>query len=470
MRILLTILCCIALLTVNAQIYNPKEIAKRKAQDRTNSTIDRTIDKGLDKVEEGIGNIFKKKDKSAKEDKKESKSSSKKKESNTDESEDSDINQESDTASKPSGTSTSSSKSTPNPSKTDEPKTNLKTYSKFDFVAGEKIIGMEEFTETSVGDFPLGWNTNASAEIVTLGDSQQKWLFMSQDGFFQPDFVKDMPDNFTLEYDIFTRYASNNILNYNFNIYASENPRKDFAEAYFQNGIYFNWTGGTPNAGFIIYENGEEFNKNENLTVKSLDCGGENNEEASKVHFAIWRQKNRLRVYVNELKVLDLPQAFNPKFKYNAFKLGSNKMNYVTSDNKDEYMVANVRYAVGAPDTRSKLITEGKLVTRGILFDVNSDKIKAESYGVLKEIGTVLKENPTVKVKIIGHTDSDGDDAKNLDLSKRRAASVKNALSTEFGIPATQMETDGKGETQPSDPNTTPQGKANNRRVEFVKL
>ena len=145
-------------------------------------------------------------------------------------------------------------------------------------------------------------------------------------------------------------------------------------------------------------------------------------------------------------------------------------MNFSEAENKDEFMVSNIRYAVGAPDTRNKLLTEGKLVTRGILFDVNADKIKPESYGVLKEIGAVLKENPAVKVKIIGHTDADGDDAKNLDLSKRRAASVKNALSAEFGIETARMETDGKGETQPSDPNTTPQGKANNRRVEFVKL
>ena len=175
-------------------------------------------------------------------------------------------------------------------------------------------------------------------------------------------------------------------------------------------------------------------------------------------------------MYVNETKVLDLPQVFDAKLKYNVFKFGTFYMNYATADNQDEFMVANLRYAVGAPDTRNKLITEGKLVTRGILFDVNSDKIKSESYGVLKEIGTVLKENPAVKVKIIGHTDADGDDAKNLDLSKRRAASVKNALSTEFGIEASRLETDGKGETQPSDPNTTPQGKANNRRVEFIKL
>ena len=104
------------------------------------------------------------------------------------------------------------------------------------------------------------------------------------------------------------------------------------------------------------------------------------------------------------------------------------------------------------------------------MFDVNSDQIKAESNGVLKEIATVLQENPTVKVKIIGHTDSDGDAILNLDLSKKRAMAVKTALSTVFGIDTSRLETDGKGASQPSEPNTTPQGKANNRRVEFIKL
>ncbi len=85
-------------------------------------------------------------------------------------------------------------------------------------------------------------------------------------------------------------------------------------------------------------------------------------------------------------------------------------------------------------------------------------------------ISDVLKENPSVKVKIVGHTDSDGDEKSNLDLSKRRAASVKNVLSNEFGIEMTRMEVDGKGESEPVSPNTTPEGKANNRRVEFIKL
>jgi outer membrane protein OmpA-like peptidoglycan-associated protein len=109
-------------------------------------------------------------------------------------------------------------------------------------------------------------------------------------------------------------------------------------------------------------------------------------------------------------------------------------------------------------------------VTHGILFDVNSSTIKPESYGSLKEMADLLKEYADVKVKIVGHTDADGKDADNLELSKQRAASVKVALAKDFGIDEGRMETDGKGESEPIDKNDTPAGKANNRRVEFIKL
>jgi outer membrane protein OmpA-like peptidoglycan-associated protein len=85
-------------------------------------------------------------------------------------------------------------------------------------------------------------------------------------------------------------------------------------------------------------------------------------------------------------------------------------------------------------------------------------------------MANVLKEYADLRVRIIGHTDADGNDASNLDLSQRRAASVKAALAKEFGIDESRMETDGKGESEPIDNNTTPAGKANNRRVEFIKL
>lgn len=133
-------------------------------------------------------------------------------------------------------------------------------------------------------------------------------------------------------------------------------------------------------------------------------------------------------------------------------------------------MVSNIRVAVGAPDMRNKLLTEGKLVSYGIYFDVNKDVVKPESYSTLKEIAAVLSENPGVKVKIVGHTDSDGVDVANLDLSKRRSASVKNELVKTFGIDASRLESDGMGKTQPVAPNDSPANKALNRRVEFIKL
>ncbi len=133
-------------------------------------------------------------------------------------------------------------------------------------------------------------------------------------------------------------------------------------------------------------------------------------------------------------------------------------------------MIANLRIATGLPDMRSKLLTEGKLISYGIYFDVNKDIVKPESYGTLKSIADVLIENPGVKIRIIGHTDADGNDAANMDLSKRRATSVKNELAKTFGIDAARIETDGKGETQPVAANDKAANKAMNRRVEFIKL
>jgi outer membrane protein OmpA-like peptidoglycan-associated protein len=132
--------------------------------------------------------------------------------------------------------------------------------------------------------------------------------------------------------------------------------------------------------------------------------------------------------------------------------------------------ISNLRITDAAPDMRSKLLTDGKLVSYGIYFDVNKDVVKSESYGTIKEISTILSENPNLKIKIVGHTDSDGDDKSNLDLSKRRAASVKNALVKDFGIDATRIETDGKGEGEPVAPNDSAVNKALNRRVEFIKI
>ena len=341
--------------------------------------------------------------------------------------------------------------------------------SKYDFVPGEKLIAYEDFSSTAVGDFPLKWNTNATAEVVTLNNQPGKWLKLNKEGVFYPEFIKSLPENFTLEFDLGVNPDWSEVP-FSLNIASLESP-DDYRNYYH----FVNWKG-----FHAIHLDLQPLVEGERPGISQLTAGKDgnhtidnmveyniwDNKEHNFAHVSIWRQKERLRVYVNGEKIWDIPRAFDGQTKYNAVTFACQ-----TPNNLDNYfLLNNIRLAVGAPDTRNKLITEGKFVTRGILFDVNTDKLKPESYGVLKELGAVMKENATMKFRIIGHTDSDGDDKLNLDLSRRRAAAVKNALVKEFGVNADNLETDGKGETAPVDSNTTVEGKANNRRVEFVKI
>ena len=166
-------------------------------------------------------------------------------------------------------------------------------------------------------------------------------------------------------------------------------------------------------------------------------------------------------------KIYDIPQAIPANMSFN--RLAMEVTSYFSGEEKIGVYATNIRIAEGTADVRNKLITEGNWTTNGIVFDVASDKIKPESYGVLKDIANVLTENSSVKVKIVGHTDSDGKDADNLSLSKRRAESVRTSLVKDFGIDNGRLDTDGKGASQPVDTNNTAEGKANNRRVEFIK-
>jgi OmpA-OmpF porin, OOP family len=335
----------------------------------------------------------------------------------------------------------------------------FKSYSKFDFIPGENVTFYENFSEDAIGDFPANWNTNGSGEVVTIDGFDGRWLKWSAGVAYSPNLTTSFPDNFTLEFDLVMLKPEGKADPYfGLSIYASDkdNMNEDFA------------------AGTILTAQGA-------WSVDNVNGGDYQNVGASqqvtisdlyehKTHISIWGQKQRMRVYANEIKVLDLPRGFPKDVKLNKVRFVNNPGLNISNDDAGFVFLSNVRVAVGAPDMRSKLMTEGKLVTHGILFDVNSDKIKAESYGTLKEIAKVLSENAAVRVTIVGHTDSDGEDAKNLDLSKKRAAAVKASLAKDFAIDASRMETDGKGEAQPAAPNTSSEGKANNRRVEFVKI
>jgi len=115
------------------------------------------------------------------------------------------------------------------------------------------------------------------------------------------------------------------------------------------------------------------------------------------------------------------------------------------------------------------LKTSGTFDVYGIYFDFGSDRIKPESEPVLREIAKVMADNPAWTLSVDGHTDNIGGDAYNLDLSKRRAAAVKQALVTRYKSDGTRLQTNGFGASRPKDVNTTFEGRARNRRVELVR-
>jgi outer membrane protein OmpA-like peptidoglycan-associated protein len=185
-------------------------------------------------------------------------------------------------------------------------------------------------------------------------------------------------------------------------------------------------------------------------------------------HVAVQVQETRFRVWINGEKKFDLPKALPVDYIFNQmyFKLSSSSY----TDEELGFYISNLKVATGKPDTRHKLVEEGKFSTTGILFDFQSAVIKPESYAVVKEVATVLTENSGIRIKVLGHTSSDGDDNANMELSKKRAAAVRDLLASEFGIDASRIETEGKGETLPIADNKTKEGKTSNRRVEFIKL
>jgi outer membrane protein OmpA-like peptidoglycan-associated protein len=412
--------------------FNIKDKFKEKSTNRAETRVDEGIDKGIDKLEEGVGKLFKKKKTDSEENTEEEQT-----ESGAETEQAKDISEEKEVE----------------PAKNP---TTLKGYSKYDFVPGDKVLYFEDFSQDAIGDFPALWTTNGGGEVKTINIAPGNWFHMNkEDAVYCYTKPIAFPENFIMEFDIIPDGDFAN--GYSLTFYEDPENTELTDDLYpGKKGVH------------ISFEEGRWYTKGYN---NSLDLGGwiEGESSTNPVvlgqvnHVIIWVQNRRLRIYHKGAKAFDMPTNIHAGTKFNRLRFSG------WSTHSTPY-VTNLKITTAAPDTRSKLITEGKLVSYGIYFDVNKDVVKAESFGTLSEIAKTLKENSTVKVKIIGYTDSDGDDAKNLDLSKRRAAAVKNALSTEFGVEGARIQTDGKGESEPISPNTTAEGKAKNRRVEFIKI
>ena len=270
----------------------------------------------------------------------------------------------------------------------------FQSYSKFDFVPGELVVGVEDFTQDAIGDFPARWNTNASGEVVTLSGQPGRWLKLTRPGFFLPEFITALPDNVTVEFDFTVPPTADPGIAFSTMLIELPDPKQptgwNTSPNYVQ--VTAHPSAGAAGTSSITTRQNSTSAAGNTATVAALTAA-----KGKPVHIAMWRQRQRVRVYMNEEKVWDLPRAFAAEAKLNSvlFDFGGGCGNC-------EYDVANLRVATGAPDTRNKILTEGKWVTRGILFDVNSDRIKAESTARSRRLPASSRRTPTSRCRSSG--------------------------------------------------------------------
>src|SRR5689334_9461828 len=355
--------------------------------------------------------------------------------------------------------------------KTEEP--TLKSFSKYDFVPGDSILYYENYEKETIAELPVGWNTTGSGEVVTLDKVEGKWLRLHKQFIYLTSNAKEFGENYTIEFDLILQLKNNGWMfpEFNFGLF-STNKEPNTDNVFLKDNRKYAAVFASVHPGMFKSSSVKinSYLDNKGYFTGDLKSYGKLEESFSgiPVHVAIQVQKERFRMWIDEEKLFDVPKATPTGYAMNQLKFDVGFTNYA----EEQYgvFISNIKVATGKPDTRHKLVEEGKFSTTGILFDFQSAVIKPESYAVVKDIATVLKDNSGIRIKVIGHTSSDGDDNANMELSKKRAAAVKEMLVNEFGIDATRLESEGKGETQPAADNKTKEGKMLNRRVEFIKL
>ena len=356
------------------------------------------------------------------------------------------------------GQNTSGGTTNPETSGATGPKT-IQVYSKFDYVPGDKQLFYDDFGNDFIGDFPSKWNTNAGGELATLGDSPQKWLELKS-GFniyYIPD-VPQLPEEYTIEFDLAAVGVDNQTSSQAKVAITLSNDDK-FKQG--SNNAYAE----IPFCQYAAIGVTVQNNINGKREIRSTVQADLRDVILENPHISIAVNKQRFRLWVNEMKYIDVPRLVAPgavihtvKFHANGFK-----------DGKEKVFITNLKVAEGGVDLRRKLISEGRISTNGILFDSGSANIQPQSMGIIRQISQVLVQEAAMKLKIVGHTDADGSDENNMKLSQQRAEAVKNALVSVYRISGDRLVSEGKGELEPVGDNSTADGKAQNRRVEFIK-
>ena len=317
----------------------------------------------------------------------------------------------------------------------------MNLYTKYDFIPGDKVIFYDDLKDEEEGEFPFRWNLERGVfEIARMGG--EYWILNTDDGYIVPKIPKGpLPEKYTVELEFY-----------------SAGPK--FTMPYY----YIHWMDASNKSIGVFQFHGGKTSalqlQGKNLASKTLT------DKLSKgTHtMRIMATKRSIKCYVDQIRVANVPkvEGFSP--------VGFRVRMYPYKDEGNYCMIKSFRFAEGGKSMRQQLEEDGKIVTHGILFDSGSHTIKGESYKTLKEIGRLFEDEPELKLSIEGHTDSDGADDYNNDLSQKRAESVRSYLIEKYGVSSSNLEAKGWGESKPIDTNDSPEGKANNRRVELIQL
>ncbi|MDP4262173.1 MAG: OmpA family protein [Bacteroidota bacterium] len=314
----------------------------------------------------------------------------------------------------------------------------LKVYANYDFVPGDTVLFEDNFMDDQDGEFPSHWGLEAGQGILNKMNSIPAF-FLTEGNYVRvsPRMKVEknyIPANFTVEFDFYANSGYSPLI------------------------LFQMEEGGDRNIQF-----GEDVSTGYFTKDFSSPYPGDREHFRDKWHHAALVKKgSQIKCYVDQYRVLVMPDC--GVFKPVSLQVGG------IGDATNPIIFKNFRLASGGGmNMIGKKFTESKIVTHGINFDVDKATIKPESMGTLNMIVQVMKDNADIKFEVDGHTDNIGAAAHNLTLSQQRADAVKDQL-VKMGIDASRLTTKGFGDTKPVSDNTTLEGKANNRRVEFVKM
>ena len=319
------------------------------------------------------------------------------------------------------------------------------TYAKSDFVAGDEIIFDDPMAGEKLGEFPSQWDLlRGNAEVMSLGNTTS--IFMEAPGTSLAPLMKNMksylPDIFTVELD----YWVNNYTETHER--PSQNYRLQFYNADDRNVMELEFAEGSVRWNYKTPDGESRYGS---LDVKEkIDSWS---------HISVSFNKRAFKAYINGVRVTNIPSMDVP------VRLSINRTDW----RDHRCAITNFRIAKGAVPLYDRMMTDGKFITYGITFDVGKSNIKPESLGEINRIVTLMSENPDLKFSVEGHTDATGNAASNQTLSEARSKAIVDKL-VEMGVASDRLSSAGKGQNSPLADNSTDEGRAKNRRVEFVKM